>query len=578
MALASAARAESPNIFPLSEVRPGLKGVGRSVFEGTRVEEFDVTVLEVIRNYLPGQDLILAEVGGAAVEGAGVISGMSGSPVYFDGRLAGAVAYRFGAFPRRAIAGITPIESMLALLRTGDKGDGSEKAEESGHAPWLPYFAEQAGAAPAPVAGGGPETSHPPLALETPVTMGGFSPAVIERFRPRLEGLGLIPVASGSSSAKNVAIKLEAGAAVSAQLIRGDMSMSATGTLTHIEGDRLLAFGHPFLLGGEVDLPIAPARVLAVVPGDALSFKITSDAESVGSWVQDRASGLVGRLNRVAPMIAAEVTVKGDRTYRFETVREPSLTPILLQLALTNTVTQAAGRTDPLTIEAEGRLEIEGAASLPIGGFYSGDMALAAMVSDVASLVGWLLSNPYRPVRIGPLKLDVSASRGDRGAVVERLTLGRDAFEPGEKIQVEVGIRAVRRGTRSITHVLPLPPNLPAGGYVLWVGDARAAAREDLKTLAGAPDLDPVLDLLRRPYDTRRLYVRLLRRGGAVLTGGRRLAQLPPSVQELLVSELDQADGRGTGDLVLLESTIQTDFQVRGLKQTAITVEPSWRK
>src|SRR5271168_1545389 len=279
--------------FPLAEVKRGMRGVAYTVFEGVNPEPMQVEILGILKDALgPGQDMILARLHGDRPEYTGVVAGMSGSPVYIDGRLVGALSYRIGQFSKEPIAGITPIEYMLQV-RDEDGGGAAE-----------PEMKQTAGEALS-------QSQAPMQAMETPLMFGGFSQETVARFGDRFRAMGLTPVAGlGGADAKAAQPEpLVPGSAVSAVLVRGDLSLAGTCTVTYVDPKRLLACGHPITQFGPVDMPMTKAVVLTSLASPLNSFKIINTTETVGAFTEDRASAIMGRFGVQARMIPVEVDV-----------------------------------------------------------------------------------------------------------------------------------------------------------------------------------------------------------------------------------------------------------------------------
>src|SRR5882724_8905232 len=309
--------------FPLAEVKRGMKGVAYTVFEGVNPEPMQVEILGLLKDALgPGQDMILARLHGDKPEYTGVVAGMSGSPVYIDGRLVGALSYRIGQFSKEPIAGITPIESMLQVRDGNGAAVGSNIAAEAQrqNAGVLPLRQAQ-GQNDNGFGGSGDSSpssdsflrhSQPDIrAMETPLVFGGFSPETVERFGDRFRAMGLTPVA-GLGGADPTAVQPEPlvpGSAVSAVLVRGDLSMAGTCTVTYVDPKRLLACGHPITQYGPVDMPMTKAEVLASLASPLNAFKIINTTETVGAFTEDRASAIMGQFGVKARMIPVEVEV-----------------------------------------------------------------------------------------------------------------------------------------------------------------------------------------------------------------------------------------------------------------------------
>jgi hypothetical protein len=353
-ALTSAARAQE--LFPLQNVRPGLRGVGRTVFMGGKVEEFQVEILGVLGNSGPGQSIVLARLSGGPLAETGVQQGMSGSPVFIDGKLLGAVALGF-PFSKEPIAGIQPIEDMIAEADGGAAGLGQPAGfEPPGMATWrfhgirlLKGSVNQSKDETDP----GVVTPFGSLSrLLIPLSFSGFGPSITEALTGEFHGLGFgalagisadgqtrtnPPVLKMASRAAATAV-VTPGSMISVGLLTGDMNITADGTVTYVKGDKVYAFGHRFLNIGSTELPFAHSEVLAVVPSVSSSFKLSTPREWVGTVLSDRATGISGEIGRSAHTVPLNVsvhsTVTGSHSYHFQVVNDRFLTPFITQAAL----------------------------------------------------------------------------------------------------------------------------------------------------------------------------------------------------------------------------------------------------
>ncbi len=354
----SATLAAAPAIFPLKDVRAGQKGIGRTVFSGSKVEDFEVDILGVMENVGPGQSIILARLKGGPLAETGVMQGMSGSPVYIDGKLAGAVALGF-AGAKDAIAGIRPIEEMLSVN------------------PEAPAPPRQLAALPrrSPFMASGVRLEE----IATPVSFTGFSAEALEHFAPQLKEMGFDP-RQGASGGGRIPDKmgdfkdLQPGSMISVQLLSGDMSVSADGTITAIDGNHVYAFGHRFLASGATELPFARADVLALLPNVQNSFKISQPREWMGSITQDRNTAIAGVGGRRAAMTPIEIH-SGTKTYHMEMIQDRVMTPLVAQMAVFSVMDASERSVGPITYRLRGQMDFEGG-PVKIDNVYSGDVAV----------------------------------------------------------------------------------------------------------------------------------------------------------------------------------------------------------
>ncbi|HYV04673.1 MAG TPA: SpoIVB peptidase S55 domain-containing protein, partial [Blastocatellia bacterium] len=363
------------NFMPLEQVRPGMKGYGMSVFQGTAPERFEVEVLGTLEGVPnPKQAIVIARLSGALVERTGVFAGMSGSPVYIDGKLVGAVAYAF-PFAKEPIAGITPIKNMIGIFEQG--GDETPRSGQrvsfrtliggTGAPDSAPSTTAAAGQART-VSGGEmtPYVGQTIVPIATPVTFSGISQTTVDMFASDLKRLGIQPIAGvggGSTLGPMAAFNettLTAGSSVSVQLVRGDFTIDASGTVTYRNGERIYAFGHPFLSSGLTSWPMAESSVITVVPNVNNSFKLSSGGSLVGSINQDRSTGVFGQLGEKPRMVPARVTVHTSRNktevYTFEIVSDSFLTPLLTRMTVFAAIAATERQLGNQTLKLTGRI------------------------------------------------------------------------------------------------------------------------------------------------------------------------------------------------------------------------------
>ena len=367
-----------PRLFALEDLRPGMKGVARTVFSGSEPQEFGVEILGVLPGFpAPRQSAIIARLSGANVEKTGVFAGMSGSPVYIEGRLVGAIAFSF-PFSKEPIAGITPIKQMIDLFERAAPGNELQKPKEpraisfaqlaaNEWKPTLPKPAVTAAPMIASVSAGSPLVplmGQQMTPIATPVVFAGISQDSLSMFAPQLMANGLLPVSGAGGSAaitplaKATEQTLLPGTSVSVQLVRGDYSIAASGTVTFRDGDRIYAFGHPFLSLGASDMPMSESAVVTVIPNVNNSFKLSVPGQMVGSISQDRGSGVFGQLGRAPKMIPVRINLHTSRdrseTYSYEIANDSFLTPLLLNITVFNTITSSERALGDSTISIKG--------------------------------------------------------------------------------------------------------------------------------------------------------------------------------------------------------------------------------
>ncbi len=596
----------------VDKVTPGMKGYGVSdLGDGKGIQRFEVQILGVMKRYAPRQDLILARVTGAGLENSGIIAGMSGSPIYVEGRLIGALAYGW-PFSKDAICGITPIQSMLDIRHVPASPPvpigGSAPAGKLSASIGLPAAAETAGQ------GGGSVTTAAfveafssghfrermddllkPLraapadgmaALPIPVSLSGVAPGgpFFERVADAAGWMAAPSGASAPASGKTAAgpdpVRLFPGSAVAAQLLSGDMDLAATGTVTWVEGNSLLAFGHPFLSMGPVSMPMTQAEVLTVFPSLYRSFKFAATGPVIGSITQDRSTGILGTFGTRAPMVPITLRISSDagiapQTYRFETVHNAMLTPILSALAVDNVVTTLEKRTGERTLVWKSSIRTPGR-TIRWDSVFSGLSAREEAVSSLALLTNYLMANEFRDLTI--LGMDVEISHSDRlqSARVVHVEAQKERVRPGEQIPVWVDLLDFRGSNRRVVMMLKVPPDTPPGTLNVFVGDGSSATAYDLAAVPPDPQsLDQALDFLARIRPPNSLNLLSYRRAPGAIVGGEPLPSLPPSVSAIL---RDRGPGEAStpdlGFVRLQSETLEQPVPVTGSVRLHIDVVP----
>jgi hypothetical protein len=586
---AGTAAAQPFDILSQEKLVAGMKGYGvTDMGDGRGIQKFDVEILGLLKRYAPGQDLILARVSGIGLEKAGIIAGMSGSPIYVDGKLVGALAYGW-PFSKEPICGITPIQSMLDIR----------------HAPAAP---------PVPIAGSSASTasvisafstghftdrfadlvkpfqassSGSLAALPLPVSFGGvLSPGTL--FNRIAEAANWMTVPSGASASSGTTpasraagelAALKPGSAVATQLLSGDMDLSATGTVTWVEGNSVLAFGHPFLSMGPVSMPMAQAEVLTVLPSLFRSFKFAATGPVLGSITQDRSTGILGTFGTRAPMVPITVRISSDaipsQVYHFQAVHNSMLTPILSAIAIDNVLTTLEKRSGERTLIWKSVIRTPGR-SVRWDSVFSGLAAREEAVASLALLTNYLMANEFHDLTI--LGVDVEITHSDRvkGARIVHVEAQKERVHPGDEVPIWVDVVDFRGSTRRVVLNLEVAPDTPPGPLTVFVGDGSAATAYDLSLLPPDPQsLDQVLDFLARIRPPNSLNLLSYRSAPGVVVAGDALQALPPSVASLL---RDRGPGEGsTPELsyVRLQSvSVEQPTPVTGSVRLRIDVAP----
>ena len=559
MALPPAAPAVT-RVLSLAEVKRGMKGVAYTVFEGVNPEPMPVEILGVLRDALgPGQDMILARLHGDKPEYTGVVAGMSGSPVYIDGRLVGAISYRIGQFTKEPIAGITPIESMLQV-RDGE-------------------VAAPAGMQRAAVKSDGSDGQPDMRPMETPLVFGGFNRETVERFGDKFRELGLSPVA-GLGGADPTAVQPEPlvpGSAVSAVLVRGDLSMAGTCTVTYVDPTRLLACGHPITQYGPVDMPMTKAEVLTSLASPLNSFKIVNTTETVGAFTEDRASAIMGRFGVKARMIPVEVEVVPPanaekpagtvKTLHFEVLDNRQLTPSTMLVSVYQSLQTNNTAAEEMSYRLTGELGVKGLPAVRIQGmmtqneFFSGTINAALLVNDRFSKVyGNALEQPV----VTGLKLRAEAIPSRMTAVLESARLSRIDAHAGDEIEVEATLHPYQAEARMVRVKVKLPAELAPGTMRVVVSDGATVDRLTTRTGAQQTGLADMVAAMNRLHANDRVYVTLLDHTAQAVLEGQALPGVPLSMANVLEPLKEAQKMQLTGESVVEAGSAEAGYAVSG--------------
>ena len=590
------APAPDPRFFPLEDLKPGMKGIARTVFSGTEPEEFGVEILGVLPGFpAPRQSAIIARLTGANAERTGVFGGMSGSPVYIEGRLVGAIAFSF-PFSKEPIAGITPIKQMIDIFERGPErntGAGGESRTysftELASADWKPRLPKPAvTGAPfvAPVAANSPLIALLGQQLQpiaTPVVFGGVSQEALAIYAPQLQANGLLPVSGVGGAAAITTLApitektLAPGTSVSIQLVRGDYSIAASGTVTWRDGNRIYAFGHPFLSLGASDMPMTEASVVTVIPNASNSFKLSVPGRMVGNMSQDRATGIYGQLGQSPKMIPVRVNLRTSRdrleTYSYEVANDSFLTPLLLNLTIYSTITSSERSIGDATISVSGKINIVGQDSITVDRRFSAANAPMLAAGSVAVPVNALLSSGFENVQIGGITLDITASETKYAATLERIALDRTEAGRGETVEVQAYVRT-ESGKQFVQRIpVQIPRDVPLGQLLVFVGDGSALQQGSASQAFVPQDLSQLVGAINKMKKSDRLYVKLFRITPGAVIGTSELPNLPPSMLATLNS--DRTSGGYTPTIlspIFEKELAPAEFVINGQQMIGIGV------
>jgi SpoIVB peptidase S55 len=579
-----------PAIMPLDQIHEGMRGTALTVFQGVKPESMEVEVLGVMHNVNgPKGDIILVRLHGTKPEYTGVVAGMSGSPVYFDGKLAGALAFRIGEFSKEPIAGVTPIEEMLEISALDRRpspapvrpnGVDANVSKESG----ARQTASPGDNATLQLQNPLQNYSNYLKPIDTPLVFNGFSAETLQRYGSEFAAAGIVPVMGiGSASDRKQPEPIEAGSAVSAVLVRGDMDIAATCTVTYVDPQRLLACGHPLLQFGEVDLPMTKARVLATLPSPLNAFKIVNTTETIGAFVQDRQNGIMGVQGHESKMIPVTVAMHNGaatKEFHYEILNNARLSPLAMMATVFNALHGTNEYGEDITYRMNGVLSVKGYSDVTLRNMFApqdnGQPAAALAAATIGDRFGRIYSNAFNAPDIQGVKLDFDLVRERRSARLEASRTDLTEARPGDQIMVETVIRPYR-GERLVRQIpIRIPTSTSKGMLRILVSDGDTLDRMHRGTpmMNRGLGLAPTIALLNKERANDRVYVSLIGSDPEAMIADKVMPTLPLSVMNVMDNM------RGTQDMIVLgessvseASTDSLDYVVSGAQMLTINIK-----
>ena len=588
-------------LMPVDEIRPGMVGVGKTVIQGAELQEFKASIVGVLRTVQgPRRDLILARLEGAGLAESGVAQGMSGSPVYIDGRLIGAVSYSIGAFPKEPIAGITPIAEMkeattvsrrpstqqarLELPITREGLTGALRSAQMRLAPFAGRAADVQAIGLSQSAGAQLGMMLRPIS--TPLVMSGFEPETVALLSGAFSEAGFTPVVSGALGGQQTAEKitgpLREGDAIGVSLLSGDLEMGATGTVTHIDGDKVYAFGHPMYNLGPAEFPMTRAYVHTVMPSLMTSFKISSMGDTIGTMQQDRATAIAGTLGNGPRLIPMRVSLgrSGDngaskRSFTYQVVDDQLFTPLLAYVAMFNTLASYERQFGATTFAVKSRAKISGHSDLAVEDVFTGDTPLLGASTAVAGPLSVLLSNDIEPIKLEGLDVDIVTSEVPRSISIERVWLDDIRPRAGRTLPLKVLTRTYRGEETISTVPIDIPANA-TGSLSILVTDGKQLNAIEQRELRRSLEPQTVAQMLKLLNDTRRnnrIYIRLVSGTPGAVVNGEAMTALPPSVLGILESDRNGGSFTPIRSATVGQWELRMDGAVTGSRLLTVDIE-----
>jgi hypothetical protein len=554
------AQAQSNEILPLDQVRPGMQGYAYTIFAGDQIEKFDLEVIGVMPNFLgPRQSIILVQLKGPKVERTGVVAGMSGSPVYLDGKLAGALSLKLGIFTKDPIAGVTPIEDVIhPPAQTGAASPAAAAQQfpldSSSLQKNAPAFALPSNSALAPI--------------ETPLVFSGFQSATLQQFAPQIQNYGFVAAQGGTSAPRPEDAHLVPGDMAGMVLVQGDASINSACTVTAVQADRVFLCGHPFLNLGDVQIPMARSRVLTTLSSDLASTKIVNVGGSIGTITGDHLTAVTGKLGAPPPMIPLDLSVAtklGEKKLHFDIINHPKLTPLLVAITAFNGLTQNAIYGEGTTLHLTGEIRLRGHTPVQIENSYAPGDSLVPdglpIALSVQNIFARLFVNTFEVPEVESIALRVESVAGRKSFIIDSAWLEKGEAAPGETLRVRVLLHPYRGADRVEETTVHVPDQIARGTALrILVTDGetlnRASRGFAFGGSSGPSGLDQLISLLNRERRNDRLYVGLFMPSPTILWEDKELPNVP-------LSQINVIDGRPTpGSVQVLRESLASESSI----------------
>ena len=573
-----------PQIMPLADVHRGQHGVAYTVFEGTKPEPMDVEVLGVLRNFSgPKSDVILVRLHGTKPEFTGVVAGMSGSPLYIDGKLVGALAFRIGQFSKEPIAGITPIEEMLEINEL-DRSMPAGSAKRT-----LPSSNAIEPAATRTSVGGGfaDDSTLANLAqamtpIESPLVFNGFSEDTLRVFSKEFKQAGIMPVmgVGGYDPNTHTPDPIEPGSSVSAVMVRGDMSIASTCTVTYIDDTHLLACGHPLMQFGRVEIPMTKSEVVATLPSPLNAFKIVNATDEIGSFVQDRHTGILGKFGAPAEMIPVTLSVHGGahpKTFHYEVSNNAKMTPVSMAATVYQALQGLNEYGEEISYRLSGDIKVSGFNAVRLDDLFApGDEGASslALSKSIGDHFGRLFDNQLSEPDVKGVTLNVDLVPERKTARLESARTDVSEARPGDEVVVEAIVRPYRG--EAIVRRIPIriPSSAPQGTLRILVSDSDTLDQKQHQAMQAQREkanLQTIIAQLNREHANHDLYVSLLEANPQAMVDDKIMPALPSSVLNVMDGLRSTKDMFLSGESAMFETSTPLDYVISGSQ--VITIE-----
>ncbi len=570
-------------IMLLKDVKVGQKGKALTAVEGNRIIEIEVEIISILNNVFPQKSLILARLSGEQIEYFGVAQGMSGSPVYIDGKIAGAISYSF-PFSKEAVAGITPIEDMLESTYQDSSLISSSNLDYKRLMGYMVNLYQYKNADelnkdffnlfPRMISANNNEVIKPiPFLLYK--GMKSFSPIVEQWWIDH----GFIPVLSFGTSEEIGAKKIKEGDAIAVKFLSGDMEIGGIGTVSYIDKNKVYAFGHPMFNLGNISLPMASAEINAVVPNIYSSFKVGNVGKIIGTFKQDLSSAVFGFLDEAPPTIPMKLKIstgKVTKDYNFILSEHNLLTPLIANIALNETFASTDISYYEGTYEINGEINIDGYQNIIIDNVFAGFLSLDQSSTYIASILGYMLNNEFDKIKVKSINLNANIDSNQRIAEIKQIKYDKSEVKRGEMINLEIYIKPYLKDTKKFNYQLEISNKIKKGIYYVYVGGASDLNRIDYDyyyNLVSVDDLKQVIRLINTIKRNNKIYIRIARPSTSIIVKNKLLNNIPPSHFDIMFSSQTVGEVNRVFMEPILEDSLSSEYMVKGMKRFIINVK-----
>ncbi|MCD6507606.1 hypothetical protein J7M22_13410 [Candidatus Poribacteria bacterium] len=570
---------DSSKFMSTDEIRPGMKGEALTVLQGTKIERLKLRILSVQKNAFPKSNLIRAIGTDDTFKRIGVVSGMSGSPVYIDGRLIGAIAYAY-YYSKEPIMGITPIESMLKVFDYMER----PKPKAPGGIGLLPFFSAEEMLArinekanrsiDEPIRS--PGELKP---VKMPIAISGFSEGATKALKAMLSGYNIMLVEGGGGEYPDLSPPIQPGAVVGTEFVRGDLTAFGYGTVTYRDGDKILIFGHPDFGEGDVNLPLSGGYVHCIIPSFYVGFKLAGATKPFGAMKQDREFACAGVIGKVPGYIPVKVHVTTSRNkveeYNYEVARHKLLTPSFITSVVWSTIDAAEKETGKYTVKVRSLIQPKEYPAIVKEDVFSGEASPGLAAASLLYPVSTLMRNSFQELEIEKVELEIKIEDKRNTALIEEARIDKRIYKPGEKVRLTLSIRPYLENPIRETLEIQLPKDIPEGPVMMIIGSASAILSWD-KSRAPQKyvpkNIQQLMQIIQRGEKNDHLVVELFVPRPGLTISGEELPDLPISMFYVMNSSQQTGEVSMTKGTTLLREVIPTDFVLSGSKILRFTV------